>query len=335
MLYQPKPMNGIERHVRENYNPLVQYQFVRHQALASSILTGAHKSNSLVLADRAWKYVKNRGHDQRTLYIAQELLAAIELYLAGSHSSTISDIEDAANKLLERQELSRTGLSGYFMEKDDKDGYRSIAFSQEPAMALLRLIEADIEPLSDLAKAAEEALLTYIENYLLRDAESNPFNIPPYGIYVDPPYKNLQHFRKANDTRYVRTFIHVFSDNPIPHGVNQVFLQQGYLMARAAQLFNRSDWQKQAERILNWTMGHNTYGLCLFTGVGFKHAVPASFMNYKIPSGAMVGFIGTPDDRPYLETNNLVEWSTQEVWDVPYYFNCQETKTCFHFLYRL
>ena len=34
----------------------------------------------------------------------------------------------------------------------------------------------------------------------------------------------------------------------------------------------------------------------------------------------MVGFIGTPDDRPYLEANNLVEWSTQEIWDVPYYY---------------
>ena len=27
-----------------------------------------------------------------------------------------------------------------------------------------------------------------------------------------------------------------------------------------------------------------------------------------------------PDDTPYLETSNAVEWSTQEIWDVPYFY---------------
>jgi hypothetical protein len=26
------------------------------------------------------------------------------------------------------------------------------------------------------------------------------------------------------------------------------------------------------------------------------------------------------DDTPYLETSNAVEWSTQEIWDVPFFY---------------
>ncbi|MBQ0736341.1 glycoside hydrolase family 9 protein [Aquimarina celericrescens] len=312
------PMNGIERQVRTNYNPLVQYQYVRHQALASTILKAPQKNNALVLANRAWKYAEATANDHRTLFVAQKLLAAIELYLAGSSSIKKEQIQNIAVELLSRQYKSKSGLSGYFTEKNNADGYRSIAFSTEPAMGLLRLVEADIEGLEGVTNDSRNALTTYINSYLLKDANSNPYHLSPYGVYVNPPYPSNQVFRKANDRHFVRTFIHVFSDRPIPHGVNQVFLQQGYLMARAGKALQKKEWQQAAERILNWSMGYNPYGLCLFTGVGFKHPIPASFMNYKIPSAALNGFIGTPDDQPYIETRNLVEWSTQEAWDIPY-----------------
>lgn len=314
------PMNGIERHVRSNYNPLVQFQFIRHQAIASRVMDGPNRSNCLVLADRAWKYAESVEHDQRTIFVAQQLLAAIELYTAGSPNIKPARIEELANILFTRQEFNDKGLSGYFMEKDKKDGYRSIAFDTEPGMALLRLVEANIKGLEQITQKAKSSLSMYIDHYLLEDAKSNPFSIPPYGVYVEPPFNKEQTFRKVNKERSIRTFIHVYSENPIPHGVNQVFLEHGYLMARAGKLMGKKEWQDAAEKILSWSMGHNPFGLCLFTGVGFKHPVPASFMNYKIPSAAMVGFLGTPDDKPYLETNNLIEWSTQEIWDVPYFY---------------
>ncbi|MBP2832891.1 glycoside hydrolase family 9 protein [Aquimarina sp. U1-2] len=312
------PMNGIERQVRTNYNPLVQYQFVRHQALASTLLKGAQKNNALVLADRAWKFAVSQPDDQRTIFVAQKLLASIELFIAGSPSVSTSTIENIAEELLSRQHRVKKSLQGYFMEKNNTDAYRSIAFSVEPALALLRLVEANISELSTINQKAKQAVINYVDNYLLADAQTNPYQLPPYGVYLTPPYQESQQFRKTVDGRFVRTFIHIFSDKPIPHGINQVFLQQGYLMARAGKKLQKKDWQQAAERILNWSMGYNPYGLCLFTGVGFKHPIPASFMNYKIPSAAMNGFIGTPDDQPYIETRNLVEWSTQEAWDVPY-----------------
>jgi hypothetical protein len=128
---------------------------------------------------------------------------------------------------------------------------------------------------------------------------------------------------KAGNDRYVRTFMHVFSDRPMPHGVNANFLAQANFIARAARHFNRNDWADFAECVLHWSTGFNTTCLCLFTGVGFKHQVPASFLNYMIPSGVSVGFMGRADDTPYQETSNAVEWSTQEIWDVPFYNTIQ------------
>ena len=90
-------------------------------------------------------------------------------------------------------------------------------------------------------------------------------------------------------------------------------------MARAGQHFNRLEWKNQALKILHWSMGHNTTGLCLFHDIGFKHPVPASFVNLKIPFASSVGFLGTLDDQPYLETSHCIEWSTQEIWDLPFY----------------
>jgi len=37
-----------------------------------------------------------------------------------------------------------------------------------------------------------------------------------------------------------------------------------------------------------------------------------------VPEGTIIGFIGRPDDSPYLEESFAIEWNTLEHWDVPY-----------------
>ena len=325
------PMNGNERSVRDQYNALVQNQFVRYQALCSSVLTGPDRSNCRILAERAWQYGQKHPHDNRTIFIAEELLAAAELINAGSVNVELERVKQLIEMLIGRQEIHDSGLSGYFMEKDHTDGYRSIAFPAEPGMALLRILELNIPELGDYKKRIETCLTSYIDSYLIRDSKSNPFNIPPYGIYTRPQYPEMQLFRDAGNGRHVRTFLHVFYDRPMPHGVNGNFLAQANFIARSAKHFGRIEWADFAEGILQWSTGFNTTGLCLFTGVGFKHQVPASFLNYMIPSAVSVGFMGRPDDTPYLETSNAVEWSTQEVWDVPFYNTVQLICSLNHF----
>jgi hypothetical protein len=314
------PMNGNERHVRDKYNPLVQFQFVRYQSIAAQVLTAGESNNCLVLADKAWRYSQGRVHDQRTIFIAEELLAALELKAAGSTRVQPARIAELAEALLARQETREAALSGYFMEKDATDGYRSIAFSAEPALALLRLAELAPAGLEALTARAREAARRYARDFLLKGAADNPFRLTPYGVYVDPPYPKAQVFRDAGLGRGWRTFIHLFSPRPMPHGVGAVHLAHAYFLARASRLLGEAAWAHQAEKTLQWYTGHNTAGLSLHTSVGFRHVVPANFVNYRVPESAVVGFLGYPNDLPYVETSHAIEWSTQEAWDVPYFY---------------
>lgn len=38
----------------------------------------------------------------------------------------------------------------------------------------------------------------------------------------------------------------------------------------------------------------------------------------QVPDAFCVGHIGRPDDTPYLEASPLIEWSSQEIWDIPH-----------------
>jgi hypothetical protein len=70
--------------------------------------------------------------------------------------------------------------------------------------------------------------------------------------------------------------------------------------------------------MLQWTLGHNPEGLCLHTGVGYRHPTPFSAYATQVPEAICVGHIGRPEDTPYQETSPLIEWSTQEIWDIPH-----------------
>lgn len=320
-------LSGNERHVRTWHNPLVQAQFVRHQAIAATALRAAGETaaanNSLVLADKAWKRLRRAGDDRRTIFVAEELLAACELIAAGAPTVGADEVARLADELLARQEPAGEGLGGYFTERGAVDAYRSVAFAAEPALALLRVAElhAEGQPgLAPVAARARAAVRLYVEQYLLADARSNPFGIPPYGVYFDPPRKDAQSFRDAGRGRGVRTFLHLFAERPIPHGVGASHLGQAYLMARAARLERTPDWGTAAERVLHWALGHNPAGLCTNQAVGFRHVLPANFVNYRVPDAMSLGFLGRPDDTPYVETTNAIEWSTQEIWDIPYVY---------------
>ena len=116
----------------------------------------------------------------------------------------------------------------------------------------------------------------------------------------------------------MRTFIDPFNPQDMVHGTNGAMMHQAHLLARAGKLFGRGDWQAAAERLLQWATGHNTVGLSLFTGIGYRHPVAFSMFNGQIPEAVVGGFVGRPDDTPYMETLNAVEWSTQEIWGLPY-----------------
>ena len=313
------PETGDERFVRVHYTPLAQYQFVRFQMESYEVVEPHEKGLCLYLAEKAWKYGQAHNSDRRTLFVAEELLAACELYNGNSKLVKKDKIEALVAEMLERQELNMSGLSGYFMEEAKKDGYRSVAFACEPPIGLLRFWELNIPGTENLREKVKFALNEYASKYLLADAKTNIFSYTPYGIYVNPPFPDHQTFRSTGVTnRYVRSFIHLYAPKQLPHGTGAVIMAQSYFLAKTGNLLNHPEYQVQAEKMIQWTTGHNPANLCLAMGVGFRHPVPANFVTYQIPDAMVVGFLGYATDAPYEEESNGVEWSTQEQWDVPF-----------------
>lgn len=312
------PGTGDERIIRTTYNPAVQFLFVRTQCEIAGLLGGADGERCLALAAKAWAYGRSHNQDRRTLFVTEEFWAAIEASAAGLPGFDPAVIKPLAIELLARQDTGDSGLHGYFMEENSADAFRCIALSCEPVLALLRLVELAPAGLEAEVSAARTAVTRYLDGYVLADSASNPFGIGPYGVYLQPHHSDLQHFRDAGRGRGVRTFIHPFSPQQIVHGTGGVVMHQAALCAKAAHLFDRADWRLAAERMIQWTLGHNPEGLSLHGGIGFKHATPFSAYVTQLPDAIVIGHIGRPDDSPYLETSPLIEWSSQEVWDVPH-----------------
>ncbi len=314
------PNSGDERKVRSTYNPLVQWAFVHVQAGASRHLPAPEAERCLSLAQRAAAFANQRGHDNRTLFVSAELRGNLELLAAGvSSGNLVASIASTARELVQRQATSMEGLTGYFMEANARDAFRSIAFSADPALALLRLWSLrSMLPEVSLANAAREAIVAYVENYLLADSGSNPFGLTPYGIYLDPPHRDRQFFRDAGNARGVRTFIHPFNRQGIVHGTSSVLMSHAHLLARAAALLGRPAWRSAAERLLHWCLGHNVLNRSLFSSIGYRQPIGYSFRIPQLPEAMVVGFIGRPDDSPYLEESTAIEWNTLEYWSIPY-----------------
>jgi hypothetical protein len=310
--------NADDRMVRTTYNPWCQFGVARLLAMISRIQQPSEGARNLYQAERTWDYGVKTGHDRRTLFLSADLRAGLELVASGSKKVSAQHISEVAEALLARQDTGSEGLSHYFLEKDAKDGFRCVAFSCDPPLALLRLCELELPGTEAVSARARQAVELHIERYLLADAQSNPYGVTPYGTYVRMPYSDAQTFRPAGRNRGVRTFIHPYNDQFMIHGTNSVVMHQAHLLARAGKFMNRPEWQRHAEHLLQWSMGHNPTGLSLFTGVGSRHPVPFSIRNVKVPEACVLGFAGNPDDTPYLETSNMMQWNTQEIWCVPF-----------------
>jgi hypothetical protein len=312
--------SGDERTVRTTYNPLVQWSFVQMQTQAARYLPSTESLDCLKLAERAVDYATRHGNDERTLFVAAELRARLEMLLVSTGDQDTDRIATLAQTLLRRQVVDKEGLAGFFLEQDDRsDAFRSIAFTAAPAFALLRLWELRSQlPSTALADQAREAVIAYVERYILPDTMSNPFALTPYGVYANPPHPDRQLFRDAGGGYGVRTFMHPFNAQGVVHGTSSVFMAHAHLLARAAAVLDHSQLRIVAERLLHWCLGHNTRNRSLFSGIGYRQPVGYSFRIPQLPEAMMVGFIGRPDDSPYLEESTAIEWNTLEYWSVPY-----------------
>ncbi len=310
--------SGDERMVRTTYNPAVQFAFVQGQMQSARVLPDARGAICRGLAERAWNYGRQRGHDRRTLFVSQEFLAALELRQAGSPLADSSTLRSLADEVLARQETGGEGISGFFHEKDRADAFRSVAYAGQPVWGLLKLLEIDPPDLRDEVDRAREAVGRYCDRYLAADAASNPFACTPYGVFANGEQAERQTFRDAGNGRGIRSFMYPFNRQGIVHGTSSVLMSHAAVLAKAGTLLSRDDWKALAEQQLHWTLGHNPVNRSLYTGIGYRQPIAYGFRIPQIPEAAITGFIGRPDDTPYLEESFATEWNTLEIWDVPY-----------------
>ena len=184
---------------------------------------------------------------------------------------------------------ARHGNYRIFYEKERADAYRSIAYAGHPAWALLRLVELAPPGLEAVAVRCREAVALYCNGYLAADAASNPFAFTPYGVFKNPEQAERQTFRDRARRR----------------------------AGQSRRAFRVPAWRALAERQIQWTLGHNTLNRSLYNGIGYRQPVAYGFRVTQIPEGIVAGFIGRPDDTPYLEESFAIEWNTLEIWDVP------------------
>jgi hypothetical protein len=310
--------SGDERTVRTTYNTAVQFAFVQTQMACAAVLSGADAAHSRALAERAWRYGRARGHDNRTLFVTQELLAALALRAGDSPVVGEGDVVRLLEALLVRQAEHPDGLTGYFLEAGGAEAYRSITYAGLPAWALLAVLEQAPPECAALIGRVRDAVAHYCDGYLAADAASNPFALTPYGVYLHPVHPERQTYRDAGSGRGIRTFIHPFNSQGIVSGTGSVVMSHAAVLAKAGALLGRPDWRELAERQIQWTLGHNPLNRSLCNGIGYRQPVAYGFRVTQIPEGMVVGFIGRPDDTPYLEESFAIEWNTLEHWDVPY-----------------
>jgi len=304
--------SGDERSIRTEYNPQVQFAFARTQAMAARCLPDAEGVRAASMARRAWDYGIRRGHDGRTLFLCEELMAALELleWVAADR------VRELVRELLARQETAPGVVSSFFLEKDGRDAYRSIAFGAHPAWALLRLLELRPSGMDAELEMACEAVRRYCDDYLVVDAGSNPFSLTPYGVFKHPRAKGGDRFRKVGESYGIRSFLPPQSVE-YPHGTSSVALAHASVLAKAAVLLDRREWRTLAERQIQWVLGHNPRNSSLHSGIGYRQPPGYGFRITQLPEAMVTGFIGTPDDQPYLHTAFQMAGETGEYWDVP------------------
>lgn len=310
------PGTGDERTVRVVVNEHAYYVLIRELATSWHVGEPVRAARARTVAEQAWRTAAAfPPAGPKTLFLASRLRAAVALRRLPVSRVDDDEVESMVEVLLARQHHGHDGdaVRGYFLEGASGEPFRSIPYSCEPAFALLDAAGGAGRG----ARRSRAAVSEYIDGYLLADAESNPFGLPPYGVYDLAKADIRQTFRRASEGRGVRTFMAPRNEQSIVHGTSAVAMHQSYLLARAGVELERPDWLDAAERVLQWASGANPEYMSLFVSLGYHRPVPFSPRLPNLPGAVVNGHIGWPDDTPYLETSDVVNWNTQEVYGVP------------------
>jgi hypothetical protein len=304
--------SGDERHVREQYNPIVQYVNVTVLCRAATLVEPRDRglaARCREAARRAWAFVRGRRDDAFhgwTSVRSWRVHAALEL--AGRGLAAADEPVAAVAHLLD---LADPSTAFFLMDTERRQPYRGILHSAQPLLALTAFAEA--HPDHALADVARRLLATAFRDYVEPLRSQSPFGIVPYGLYRDPP-RTRDRYRPWREGLFLRFLMPDDSETRINHGLGGHWTSWAHALAAGGRLLGDPAWREAALDQLHWMFGANPFGASFVGGVGLGHPLPHSSFDGVRLGGVMIGPRGTTDDQPFADLEMRCDWGSTEYW---------------------
>lgn len=305
--------------VHNNIDRTAQFNFIIAQAQTSRIFQSSDPDYSRICKDAAIRCMEwcNRSFYANTaLEMGAALQASIELYKTTEGPEFLDMAVSFANRLLEIQVKEPIDnmhqVRGFFKTSSRED---------EPArhgwhgpQYIIGLCELyNVLPHHDKAEEWKEAVRLYSEDYILKLAGLNNFDLAPLGLFrsTDPGGNQII-------GEYWTRFLTITDNNAWGGGINANAASTGIGLLYAAKLLKNEKLKIVAQRQLDWIIGCNPLNMSTAEEIG--HNQPIRFINRTlnipplIPGAVMNGIGGTVDDHTHL---NPGSWQNCEYWTPP------------------
>jgi len=304
--------------VHNNIDRTAQFNFVIAEALAARIFRSSDPDYSRKCSDASvhcWEWCDQNFYANTALEMGAALLACTELYKTTENKDYIQKAVVFADRLLEIQVKEPIDdihqIKGFFNSSSrEEEPSRHSWHGPQHIIGLGELY--NILPNHENAEVWKEAIRLYSEDYILKLADLNNFDLAPIGLFhsADPGGNH-----KIGE--YWVRFLTV-TDNAWGGGINANAASTGIGLLYAARLLNNEKLRMVAQRQLDWIIGSNPLNMSTAEAIG--HNQPIRFINrtLNIPpliSGAVMnGIGGTVDDQVHLKPGS---WQNCEYWTPP------------------
>jgi hypothetical protein len=304
--------------VHNNIDRTAQYNFIIVQSLTGRIFKESdpdYSKKCIEAAIRCLEWCNSNYYANTTLEMGAGLLACVELHKTTGDDQYLDQAIDFASRLLVNQ-ITKPIDNAYkikgFFKTSSRDDEPSKHGWHGPQHIIGLCMLYEIVPDHNDAAEWKEAVRMYSEDYVLKLADLNNFNLAPTGLYLsEDPGGNL----KIGD-HWVR-YLYV-TDNAWGGGVNANSASTGIGLLYASRILDNDQLNVYAQRQLDWIIGCNPLNASTAEEIG--HNQPIRFINRTlnipplIPGAVMNGIGGTVEDMPHLKEGS---WQNCEYWTPP------------------
>ena len=304
--------------VHNNTDRTAQFNFIIAQALTGRIFRSSdpdYSKKCTEAAIRCLAWCHKNFYANTALEMGAGLMASIELYKTTEDAQFLEKAIVFASRLLEIQVKepidNNHQIRGFFKTSSrSEEPSRHSWHGPQHIIGLCNLYK--IAPNHDNAPEWKEAVRLYCEDYVLKLAELNNFNLAPIGLYLS---ESPGGDHKIGDywVRYLTV-----TEKAWGGGINPNIASTGIGLLYASKILKNEKLKICAQKQLDWIIGSNPLNVSTAEEIG--HNQPIRFINRKlnipplIPGAVMNGIGGTIEDQPHLKAGS---WQNCEYWTPP------------------